>query len=42
MWSTLSHVPPKAELPCYTRQTPSDSSKIKITTELKNNTTKLL
>ena len=31
----LSHVLPKAELSCYTGQTPSDSSEIKITTALK-------
>ena len=35
MSPTLSHVPPKAGLSHYTRQTPSDSSLIKITTELK-------
>ena len=31
----LSHVLPKAGLCCYTGQTPSDSSEIKITTALK-------
>ena len=37
MQSTLSDVPPKNRLSRYTRQTPTDSSEIKITAELKNN-----
>ena len=39
--STLSHVTPKTRLSRYTRPTPFGSSYIKITTELKNNITKL-
>ena len=41
IYSTLSHALPKIRLPKYTRQTPSDSSQIKIVIELQNNITKL-